>query len=256
MAEKRSGTELRKLRASLHALLGIEALIEEAGQRGNQLIDELPVRELAEELAEVDAASPGLLPPFRMIDHYYERREDTTYYRIAGIRAHMARVLGKLQVAMETDEASAANPVIEVRHFPFVQDTALRGILERDYGEAQRAFVAQCWKSVIILAGGAIEAILLDLVRQDEPRARANTKAPKSTDITRWDLKDLIAVCVDMGVVSAGVERLSSPIREYRNLVHPGNELRTGLRFDAEEARIALEVLNIVHRELAKRVTP
>jgi hypothetical protein len=35
-----------------------------------------------------------------------------------------------------------------------------------------------------------------------------------------------------------------------RNLVHPGNELRQKLAFGHEEARIALEVLNMVDREL------
>jgi hypothetical protein len=69
--------------------------------------------------------------------------------------------------------------------------------------------------------------------------------------LTKWDLRDLIAVCVDLKLVSPGVERLSSPVREYRNLVHAGNELRTGLVFGSEEARIALEVLNMVHRDLS-----
>lgn len=106
-------------------------------------------------------------------------------------------------------------------------------------------------KSVIILAGGAIEAILLDLVQADEAPAKGSGKAPKEPNVTKWDLKDLISVCVDLKLVTAGVERLSSPVREYRNLVHPGNELRTKLTFSAEEARIALEVLNIVHRDLS-----
>jgi hypothetical protein len=41
-------------------------------------------------------------------------------------------------------------------------------------------------------------------------------------------------------------------VREYRNLIHPGNELRSKLTVGAEEARIAIEILNLIDRELGK----
>lgn len=63
-------------------------------------------------------------------------------------------------------------------------------------------------------------------------------------------MADLINVAVELKLVSAGVEKLSHPIREFRNLIHPGNEIRNDLQFGQEEARIALEGINIVHRNL------
>jgi hypothetical protein len=149
--------------------------------------------------------------------------------------------------------SAAAVPQVAVdqqRHFHFIADPDLKVVLERDYQEIQRAFTAGCWKSVIILSGGAIEAILLDLLQRNSAVAKESTRAPNQTDLTRWDLKDLIAVSVDCKLVSDSVEKLSSPVREYRNLIHPGNEVRNKLKFGKEEARIACEVLNIVHREL------
>ena len=106
-------------------------------------------------------------------------------------------------------------------------------------------------KSVIILSGGAIEAILTDIALQNATQAKAATSAPKESDVTRWDLADLINVAVELKLVSAGVEKLSHSVRAYRNLIHPGNEIRNKLTFDAEEAKIALEVLHIVHRDLS-----
>lgn len=35
-------------------------------------------------------------------------------------------------------------------------------------------------------------------------------------------------------------------------LVHPGNEVRTSLKFGKEEARIALTVLEMIHRDLSR----
>jgi hypothetical protein len=90
----------------------------------------------------------------------------------------------------------------------------------------------------------------LQKILEDLP-ALGSPKAPRNTDPTKWDLSDLINVAVDLKLVRTGVEKLSHSVREYRNLVHPGNELRNKLTFDAEEARIAIEVLDMVHRELS-----
>jgi hypothetical protein len=74
--------------------------------------------------------------------------------------------------------------------------------------------------------------------------------APKENDITRWDFSKLIDVAVELTLVSQGIQKLSHPLREYRNLVHPSNEIRKKLSFNAEEAKIAIEVLHILHRDL------
>jgi len=140
--------------------------------------------------------------------------------------------------------------VTQTKEFTFVEDPEVRKILERDYIEIQRAFIAHCWKSVILLSGGAIEAILMDLLLQNPSSARRSVNAPKGkSEISRWDLADLINVSVDLGMVSSGVEKLSHSVRDYRNLIHPGNEIRNKITFNAEEAKIALEVLHIVHRD-------
>lgn len=151
----------------------------------------------------------------------------------------------------DSQKSTLSKPVVETREFKFIADGKLRGILERDYAEIQRAYASECWKSVIIVSGSAIEAILLDRLQADAGRAQASSKAPNDPDLRRWDLEKLIEVAVDLCPKLAGVQRLSHSVRGYRNLVHPGNEMRTGLVFGKEEARIALEVLNLVHRELS-----
>ena len=50
--------------------------------------------------------------------------------------------------------------------------------------------------------------------------------------------------------MTAGIEKLSESVREFRDLVHPGREVRQRLSFGMEEARIALDVVNILRREL------
>lgn len=89
------------------------------------------------------------------------------------------------------------------------------------------------------------------MLKSDEANARSTKSSPKEPDIMKWDFSQLIEVAVELKLVSSSVQKLSHSLREYRNLVHPGNELRNKLRFDSEEAKIAIEVLNIVHRDLS-----
>lgn len=201
------------------------------------------------ELSRLQTLDPTLVPAGLSPGEWHSggARRDA-YFDRAAVRSFLAAVIGRIEAALDSPDTG---PVTEHRVFPFVSDGQLRRIVERDYEELQRAYIAGCWKSTIILSGGAIETVLLDLVRNN-PRATAAESAPKGKpELSRWDLNDLIKVAVELKLVSSTVEKLSHSVRDYRNLVHPGNELRSGLRFDREEARIAIEVLNALHRDLS-----
>jgi hypothetical protein len=237
--------ELKKCRVYYHSLSGSLQVLEELGAR-THVIEEKHFRVLEGEIRRIASDFPNLLPQFSQ-ESFAERGQRVTFYDLAAVRSYVVAALARLKV--EIDNIDGA-PVTQTREFSFVKDMALRKILERDYQEIQRAYVATCWKSVIIVAGSEIEAILADLLLQHESRARASSTAPKKPQITSWDLADLIKVSVELNLINQGVEKLSHSVREYRNLVHPGNEIRNKLTFDAEEAKIAVEVLHIVHRDL------
>jgi hypothetical protein len=203
-----------------------------------------------QEIQRIKAAFPSLLPACDQNTFYLRAGSaGNTLFSVVAITSYIETAIGRLRALIETESESI--PLTERREFRFISDGKLRSILERDYGEMQRAFMAQCWKAVIILSGGGIEAILTDVLGEDIAATRAAKNAPNEADIRKWDLSHLIAVAVELRKVSGALEKLSSPVREYRNLVHPGVELRTGLTFGAEEARIALEVFHILHRDLS-----
>lgn len=177
---------------------------------------------------------------------------------INGLEHRALRDLNAKRLEAELRKAAPSAATVDVvrkpeqRSFAFVADAQLRGIVERDYQEMQRAFIAQCWKSSLILAGGILEAVLGSLIEANKSAALASPKAKgKPTDIGRWDLSDLIDVAVELRLVSDGLSKLSHPVREYRNLVHPGNEIRNRLTFGPEEARIGVEIVHILHRSLS-----
>lgn len=243
--------QLKAIRAAFLSFREHRAFFKEEIARNHTIVELAMFEDVRREVDYVEQAAPGLLPPVDPKDSLFV--SGTT-----GSRGHQANVLvtylNRAIARLEAELAvEKAQPVIQRREFSFISDPSLRKIVERDYVEIQRAFVAECWKACVVLAGGAIEAMLVNVLTQDRAAATNASKTPKrdSSDPTRWGLSDLIAVAIELRKITAGAEKLSHSVREFRNLIHPTSELRSSLVAGQEEARIAIEVLHLVHRDLS-----
>lgn len=143
-----------------------------------------------------------------------------------------------------------------VDNFDFIQDPLLRDQLARDWDEAQRVHQVKAWKSCVILCGGILEGMLLDILKRDEQQAKTayqKKKLKSSPDLNSWDLVDLVDVAKELGLLSKGVGHLSHGLREFRNLVHPGRQIRERVSLTEEEAEIAFRVVQVCLREFSSR---
>lgn len=233
------------VRENYHALNDIKGIFEEKNSIGHCVEGNL-VREYEKFLQQATIDLPGLLIGLNTEEFFmHSNSPRSRTYHSEGILVNISRNLSKLKVIVDD---SSNTPATISKSFHFISNTDIRKIVERDYLEIQRGIIDSNWKSTILLCGGSIEAILLDLLNGKNINS---TKAPKEADLNKWDLNDLIEVSVDMKLVDAGMATLSHSVREYRNLIHPGAELRKDLKIEPEEAKIALEVLNMLIRELS-----
>jgi hypothetical protein len=240
--------ESKKLRRHMKSLQGFQDILAERIEKGHHNIDQKIGNQLSLRAGEMYSAFPTLVPYFDLGSHYsHVDAGGDSWYSIDSLRAYLYAAIGALEVELSEEDET---PVVEPRTFGFVSDSSTRSILERDYRELQHAYVAKCWKSAIILAGGLLEAMLLDKLKANQNATLASPKSPKNTDIDRWSLQNLITVATDLSFISSGADKLSHSVREYRNLVHPANEVRNNLKVQQEEARIALEVVRLVYRDL------
>jgi hypothetical protein len=244
-------SRLTKLRQYYHSLLEQSNIFNRLSG-GGHLIRGTSFVTLDYELTNLSKEYPDIVPPYDK-DQYFDSinaRNQEPSYDFLGIQTYLASVIGRLR---EIIDQPVGSPITEEKEFLFIENIDLRQIVQRDYIELQKAYIASCWKSVLLLSGGLIEAVLLDLLQLKQEDIKECRSKPDESDITKWDLNSLIRVSVELKLISDGVEKLSHPIREYRNLIHPGNELRKKLRYGPEEAKIAVEVVNILHRDLASQ---
>jgi hypothetical protein len=142
------------------------------------------------------------------------------------------------------------------RSFNFIIDVDLRTVVERDYRELSLIlFPGGAWKSVVVMAGSILEAILYDQLTKDaqtQTSAINSAKAPQSDLLKgQWRLIDLINVAVDINILPASrAASIDQILRDYRNFVHPKKEIRNAHPCTEAEALLSKGALDSVCNHL------
>jgi hypothetical protein len=129
-------------------------------------------------------------------------------------------------------------------NFNFITIPELRQGLESDYKELQACLKAEAWKAVQVLAGSIVEAILID--------ALSGTGVNQVT-LESMDLAPLIEMAKEKGMLDGEAVDLSTVIRKYRNLIHPGRVKRLEKSVDHSGAVIAAELVEVISTQVARK---
>jgi hypothetical protein len=131
----------------------------------------------------------------------------------------------------------------DLANFEYIRDEAFRQSLEADYAEMNSALNANAWKAVHVLSGSIVEAVLIDYLLEAADKAgdqKARDHALKA------DLAEAITACKDAGILTEKTANLSSVIRGYRNLIHPGRVMRLRETVDEQGAKVAVALTEMV----------
>ncbi len=115
----------------------------------------------------------------------------------------------------------------------FVSDDKLRGMVKRDRWELDQCLQHGLWKSAIVLAGSLVEAVLADYFLTISPKRRT------PEEVLKAGLASLIDWAANDRLISSQTKQLSTVLRHYRNLIHPGRERREEQDCDGETAQVA-----------------
>ena len=129
--------------------------------------------------------------------------------------------------------------------FDFVTDEDLRASLEGDAAEMAACLDAKAFKAAVVLAGSIVEAVLADHLES------TGYQDPNGKNLLELDLGHLITAARSQKVLSAKSADLSSAVKTYRNLIHPGRLVRQKERIDASTAAIAGHLVEVVASEVA-----
>ncbi len=131
-------------------------------------------------------------------------------------------------------------------NFRFISDEQIRIAVERDKKELDICIEHQACKSALVLAGSIIEAILVDYFLAFP---RSNTT---SGQVLKETLSNLIDWAEQDHLISKSTKEISTVIRGYRNLIHPGKEYRLKEKVDSNSATVAASLVEMVTQEIAE----
>jgi hypothetical protein len=138
------------------------------------------------------------------------------------------------------------SPAPGTSELTFIADSDLRMNLRNDIGAVHRALTNGEWKAATVLAGSAVEALLLWALKQRSPvevnsaianlRASGGLTAKPESDLDRWNLYEFIQVAEKLGVIKANTATQIRLAKDFRNFIHPGVAQRLGEKCDRATA--------------------
>ena len=135
---------------------------------------------------------------------------------------------------------------IDISRIPV--DEVLKPVLEARMAEMKSCFKSKSYLSVIFMAGSMLEGILLSVANQNTRLFSQSNMAPKNKEgrvreFHEWKLKDLISVAHDVGVLNKDVAKFSHVLRDFRNYIHPYQQMSESFYPDENTAKICMQVM-------------
>lgn len=121
-------------------------------------------------------------------------------------------------------------------------------IIESRLKEARTAMGAGAYLSTILLCGSVLEAVLLGAAQKEPARFNRASASPKAIDgsvkrFHEWSLAQFIDVACEAELLKPDVKKFSHGLRDFRNYIHPYEQMVSGFTPDEHTAKVCFQVL-------------
>ena len=124
----------------------------------------------------------------------------------------------------------------------------LASILESRLSEAIRCLKANSPLAVMFHCGSILEGLLLGLASANPQQFNQAQNSPKDKgghvrQLHEWTLAQFIDVACELGYLKLDVKKFSHALRDFRNYIHPYEQMSARFNSDKHTAEICLQVL-------------
>ena len=190
-------------------------------------------------------------------------KEKSTLAEYKGIKFYSPSAVSTALEYVTTGPEESLEEEIEDK-FNFIEEEELRKILIRDFLELETCKNRGLIKSTLVLCGSIIEALLLDQILKDDNLSNAQLKFD---DIFRekepervgkppkkWWFAEVIKVCEKLELVSNEAIKEVWKLNDYRQIIHPMNEIDKRKNISIELAQISYHVLLMIIKDLKPKL--
>lgn len=134
-------------------------------------------------------------------------------------------------------------------------DINVTEVLNKRIDEIEKTYTSAAYLSTILIAGSTLEGVFLGLALS-YPRAFNTVKSsPKNRDgkvqpFHDWNLAAFIDVAKDLEIIQLDTYKFSHVLRDFRNYIHPYQQMSSGFTPREHTAKICLQVLKATITEI------
>jgi hypothetical protein len=139
---------------------------------------------------------------------------------------------------------------------PICRDQALAELLAERWEEAQRAIGAQAYLAAVVITGSLLEGALYAAFDKHEATAKAHGPHDKKGDpkpLVEWTMSELIDAALKGKWIELEIKKFSDSLRDYRNLVHPQQQLKLATKPTEATSDICWRVASHALKQLVSR---
>ena len=124
---------------------------------------------------------------------------------------------------------------------------SLLPVIESRMIEIENAFKAEAYLSVVFLAGSTLEGLFLNIASLNPRVFNTMSSSPKKDgkvkNFDQWTLNNFIEVSHEIGLLEKDTYRFSKELRDFRNYIHPFQQMAENFSPREQTAKICLQVL-------------
>jgi hypothetical protein len=139
-------------------------------------------------------------------------------------------------------------------------EPGLGEILADRWDQAQKCLNAGAHLAATIIMGSMLEGMLLAVLQKfpkDANQCRSAPQDPRTGKVryfAEWTLADMINVAHDMGWIDLDVKKFSHALRDFRNIIHPYQQMAVKTFPDQDTCEISWLVVQAAANDLAKKL--
>lgn len=140
-------------------------------------------------------------------------------------------------------------------------DVGVGEILQNRWNETQKCIESKAYLASIILMGSILEGVLLGVFQKNMKESNQAKNAPKDKNdkiknFAEWKLAEMIDVAHHLDWIGIDVKKYSHSLREFRNLIHPYEQMMNRFSPDEDTTNISWLVVQAVINDLANKLKP
>lgn len=157
----------------------------------------------------------------------------------------------------EVDFLKAEFADISIESLPI--DNHVLPYIEARISEIQTCLASKAALSVILLSGSTLEGVLLGLAQNNPDKYNKVKSAPKDIKTGKvrrfheWTLSNLIDASCEAGFLQEDVKKFSHSLRDFRNYIHPYQQISERFFPDENTAKISFQVLKAALFQINKK---